>query len=105
MRFGPLGKHIVYSLKIIHALVRMVHRKEVSHMERSMIQQTTVSEPASRTEKKSWKDYLEVTKPGINTHNILVTFAGFWLAAGLQTLNHFSLLIFTLLGTMLVIAG
>ena len=74
-------------------------------MERSMIQQTTVSEPASRTEKKSWKDYLEVTKPGINTHNILVTFAGFWLAAGLQTLNHFSLLIFTLLGTMLVIAG
>lgn len=74
-------------------------------MERSIVQQTTVSETVAKTTKKTWKDYLEVTKPGINTHNLLVTFAGFWLAAGLQTLHHFPLLLLTLLGTMLVIAG
>ena len=73
-------------------------------MER-IVQQTTVSESVTRTEKKTWRDFLEVTKPGINTHNLLVTFAGFWLAAGFQTLHHFSLLLLTLLGTMLVIAG
>lgn len=74
-------------------------------MERSIVQQATVSESVTKTVKKTWKDYLEVTKPGINTHNILVTFAGFWLAAGLQTLNHLPLLLLTLFGTMLVIAG
>lgn len=74
-------------------------------MERSIVQQTTVSESITKTSKKSWKDFIEVTKPGINTHNALATFAGFWLAAGLQTLYHLPLLIFTLLGTMLVIAG
>lgn len=74
-------------------------------MERSIVQQTTVSKSYTETAQKTWKDYLEVTKPGINTHNILVTFAGFWLAAGLQTMHYLPLLVLTLLGTTLVIAG
>lgn len=74
-------------------------------LERSIVQQTPVSDPYTDTAQKTWKDYIEVTKPGINTHNILVTFAGFWLAAGLQTVHHLGLLLLTLLGTTLVIAG
>ncbi len=74
-------------------------------MERSIVQQATVNDSVTKTVNKTWRDYLEVTKPGINTHNMLVTFAGFWLAAGLQTFQHLPLLLFTLFGTMLVIAG
>lgn len=73
-------------------------------MERSMIQQN-VSDTYTETVQKTWKDYIEITKPGINTHNVFATFAGFWLAAGLSTFQHLPLLFWTLLGTTLVIAG
>lgn len=74
-------------------------------MERSMIQQTNVPDTYTETVKKTWKDYIEITKPGINAHNVFATFAGFWLAAGLNTFQHLPLLFWTLLGTTLVIAG
>lgn len=54
----------------------------------------------------TWKDYLQLTKPGITLSNLLSTFTGFWLASatfgfGLQV----DVLIFTLLGTAFFIAS
>ncbi|SHF17843.1 protoheme IX farnesyltransferase [Seinonella peptonophila] len=77
-------------------------------MERSISEHTAnqvIADSFIDRQKATWKDYLEVTKPGINIHNLLVTFAGFWLAAGFDTFQHLSLLVYTLLGTTLVIAG
>lgn len=77
-------------------------------MERSIPQHATnqvINEPLVAKQKLYWKDYLEITKPGINIHNMLVTFAGFWLAAGFETFQNLGLLIYALLGTSFVIAG
>jgi heme o synthase len=52
----------------------------------------------------NWRDFVEITKPGINKSNLFATFAGYWLAAGLAAFE-FSTLFWTLLGTALVIAG
>lgn len=54
--------------------------------------------------KATWRDYYEITKPGINKSNLLATFTGFWLASGFQLFDFLNLLL-TLLGTALVIAG
>lgn len=54
--------------------------------------------------KASWRDYIEITKPGINKSNLITTFAGYLVAAGLTDLNPL-ILILTLLGTALTIAG
>ncbi|SFX68015.1 protoheme IX farnesyltransferase [Thermoactinomyces sp. DSM 45891] len=54
--------------------------------------------------KSTWRDYYEITKPGINKSNLLATFTGFWLASGFQHFDFLNLL-WTLLGTALVIAG
>ncbi|OYD07009.1 heme o synthase [Paludifilum halophilum] len=55
------------------------------------------------TAKATWRDYWDITKPGINRANLIAVFAGFWLA-GHETFD-FGLLMVTLLGTALVIAG
>jgi protoheme IX farnesyltransferase len=52
----------------------------------------------------SWRDFVEITKPGINKSNLLATFAGYWMAAGLTELEV-PVLLWTLFGTALVIAG
>ncbi|WP_124726530.1 heme o synthase [Staphylospora marina] len=52
----------------------------------------------------SWRDFVEITKPGINKSNLLAAFAGYWMAAGLTELDV-PVLLWTLLGTALVIAG
>lgn len=54
--------------------------------------------------KATWRDYYEITKPGINKSNLLATFTGYWLAAGFHHFDFLNLLL-TLLGTALVIAG
>lgn len=78
-------------------------------MERPMIQQTSgrllAEEPRSEAgmTKATWRDYWVLTKPGINASNLMAVFTGFWLA-GFQSFQ-FSLLLATLLGTALVIAG
>jgi heme o synthase len=78
-------------------------------MERSVPPHTT-AEPIISTEpfvdvtKATWRDYVEVTKPGINKSNLVATFAGYIVAAGLTGFDALTLF-FTLLGTALVIAG
>jgi hypothetical protein len=78
-------------------------------VERPMIQQTSgrllAEEPRSEAgmTKATWRDYWVLTKPGINASNLMAVFTGFWLA-GFQSFQ-FSLLLATLLGTALVIAG
>ncbi len=53
--------------------------------------------------KANWRDYLSVTKPGINISNLMAVFTGIWLAgAGTVDLAKAVVII---LGTALVIAG
>lgn len=69
-----------------------------------MIQQTSSGLLAdTEMAKVTWRDYWELTKPGINASNLMAVFAGFWLA-GYGSLN-FGLLLATLLGAALVTAG
>lgn len=51
----------------------------------------------------SWRDFITVTKPGIIRSNLIAAFAGFWLASGWNV--QYGSLIWTLLGTMLVMAS
>lgn len=78
-------------------------------MERSFSQQTTADrnlaiEPFSGASKATWRDYIEVTKPGINKSNLFATFAAYSLAAGFTLFDVWTCL-FTLLGSALIIAG
>lgn len=74
-------------------------------MGRSISQSTTVEQSAFAGEHKAtWRDYIEITKPGINRSNLFATFTGYFLAAGFTQFS-FTVLFFTLLGTALVIAG
>src|SRR5690606_15702912 len=80
-------------------------RKEVDSVERPILRETMVRSdlPAGSAEKATWRDYLTLTKPGINASNLMAAFAGFWLAGHGQL--DLPLLLITLLGTALVIAG
>jgi protoheme IX farnesyltransferase len=51
----------------------------------------------------TWSDYLHLTKPGITLSNLMTTFAGLWLAA--EGSPDWKLMLWTLLGTALVIAS
>ena len=53
--------------------------------------------------KASWRDFIQLTKPGIIRSNLLATFGGFWLASKWQV--DWLLLIATLVATMLVMAS
>lgn len=56
---------------------------------------------ARPNERATWRDYVEVTKPGITISNLMTTFAALWLAS--FGFPDWKLVIFTLLGTALVI--
>lgn len=78
-------------------------------MGRSISQQPPVeslmaSEALSERSPGTWRDYIEITKPGINKSNLFATFTGFWFAAGLARFDLL-LLFLTLLGASLIIAG
>lgn len=62
------------------------------------------TQPYLQVAKGSWRDYIEVTKPGIIKSNLLATFTGFFLASNLASFDWL-LLFFTLAGTAFVIAG
>lgn len=51
----------------------------------------------------TWRDFIQLTKPGIIRSNLVATFAGFWLAAKWQV--DWLLLIATLAATALVMAS
>lgn len=53
--------------------------------------------------KLSWKDFIYIMKPGILFDNIITTFGGFWLASRGDI--NWLLLLFTMLGTTLVVAS
>jgi heme o synthase len=52
-----------------------------------------------------WKDFIDITKPGINASNLLATFTGYLLAAGYTHSFGWMVFIYTMVGTALVIAG
>ncbi len=49
----------------------------------------------------TWRDYLELTKPGITISNLMTVFVGLWLAS--EGAPEFGLLFFTLFGSALFI--
>ncbi len=51
----------------------------------------------------SWKDFVQVAKPGILFSNLITTFGGFWIASRWDI--NWLLMVWTLLGTMLVMAS
>ncbi|WP_044641085.1 heme o synthase [Risungbinella massiliensis] len=55
-------------------------------------------------EKATWRDYVDITKPGIIKSNLLATFTGYFVAAGLEGFDWL-VLFHTLLGTAFLIAG
>lgn len=59
--------------------------------------------PEYSAKKTTWRNYVTLTKPGINASNLMAAFTGFWLA-GRGEIDPL-LLLATLLGTALVIAG
>lgn len=68
----------------------------------------TETEPKASAQKKSWKDYLVLSKQGIVTSNSITTFAGVYLAAVYTSTglgSHIDTMIFAMLGSALVMAG
>ncbi|WP_126428547.1 heme o synthase [Brevibacillus marinus] len=64
------------------------------------------AESGRRAQSATWRDYLQLTKPGINASNLLTTFTGYWLAAFTFDYNlDLQKLLLTLLGTAFVIAS
>lgn len=59
----------------------------------------------SHTLAETWRDFIDITKPGINASNLLATVTGYILAVGFT--GNFGLMVFfyTMIGTGLVIAG
>ncbi|WP_139492716.1 heme o synthase [Brevibacillus dissolubilis] len=51
----------------------------------------------------TWRDYWQLTKPGIILSNLLTTFAGFWVAS--EASPDVATLIFTMLGAALIIGS
>lgn len=51
----------------------------------------------------TWKDFVHVAKPGILFSNLITTFGGFWVASKWEI--NWQHMLFTLLGTMLVMAS
>lgn len=64
---------------------------------------TTFVSPAPQGKSATWRDFVTLAKPGILRSNLVATFGGFWLASRWDV--HFMHLIWTLLGTMLVMAS
>lgn len=56
---------------------------------------------AQQVEQATWRDYMELTKPGITMSNLMTTFAALWLAS--YGFPDWKLAILTMLGTALVI--
>ncbi|MBA4495454.1 heme o synthase [Paenactinomyces guangxiensis] len=78
-------------------------------VDRSVSQQTAADqniaiESFTGENKTTWRDYIEITKPGINKSNLFATFAGYWLATGFTSFDFVTLL-FAMLGSGLTIAG
>lgn len=67
------------------------------HVETAAAAETTVSAPVS------WKDFIQLIKPGLIFSNSLTAFGGFWVASGWQL--EWLKLIYMLLGTALVMAS
>ncbi|MEW9669253.1 heme o synthase [Ammoniphilus sp. 3BR4] len=53
----------------------------------------------------SWRDYIEVTKPGIVKSNLIVIVTGFWLASAWSDSFSFLLFLVTVIGSSLVMGG
>lgn len=51
----------------------------------------------------SWRDFVQVAKPGILFSNLITTFGGFWIASRWDI--QWLLMVWTLVGTMLVMAS
>lgn len=68
-----------------------------------------MNEMTSPTEKElaplTWRDYVHVTKPGIVRSNLIVTVTGFWLASAWVNSFSWLLLLYTIAGSSLVMAG
>jgi protoheme IX farnesyltransferase len=73
------------------------------HLEISMKADEHASTAEASSYSLSWKDFVQLTKPGILFSNSITAFGGFWVASGWKV--NWQLMIFTLVGTALVMAS
>lgn len=76
-------------------------------METSATYSSTSEKEALETvpSQPTWRDFIEVAKPGIVKSNLIVIVTGFWLAAAWTDSFDFLRLFFTIIGGSLVMAG
>ncbi|MDF2935076.1 MAG: protoheme farnesyltransferase [Paenibacillaceae bacterium] len=72
-----------------------------SHYDSATAEASNAGITAAR--KLSWRDFVQVTKPGILMSNLITTFGGFWIASKLEV--DWLLMLWALLGTALVMAA
>ncbi|HJV47445.1 MAG TPA: heme o synthase [Bacillota bacterium] len=65
------------------------------------IDNDSITAPATAT----WRDYIQVTKPGIVISNLMVVITGFWLASTWTDSFSFYLCLITIIGSTLVMGG
>lgn len=72
---------------------------------RALMSERTANETAagSVSRQLTWKDFIYIMKPGILFDNMITTFGGFWLASRGDI--NWLLLLYTMLGTTLVVAA
>ncbi|MET3698125.1 protoheme IX farnesyltransferase [Bacillus oleivorans] len=73
-----------------------------------MASEASLKDSAALSDTNALKDFLALIKIGIVNSNFITTFAGLWLALHFQNLgflDHIGTIIYTLLGSSLVIAG
>lgn len=73
------------------------------HLEIGLKADETASTVEVSTQPLSWRDFVQLAKPGIIFSNSITAFGGFWIASGWKI--DWVLMIFTLIGTALVMAS
>lgn len=77
------------------------------NMETSVTYESTTSNSAEETlsQQATWRDFIQLAKPGIVKSNLIVIVTGFWLASTFTDSFHFWLFVITVVGSSLVMGG
>lgn len=77
------------------------------NMETSVTYNSTASNNAEETlsQPATWRDFIQLAKPGIVKSNLIVIVTGFWLASTWTDSFHFWLFVVTVVGSSLVMGG
>ncbi len=77
------------------------------NLETSVTYNSTTANHAEETlaQQATWRDFIQLAKPGIVKSNLIVIVTGFWLASTFTDSFHFWLFVVTVVGSSLVMGG